>query len=101
MVRTASSPIPTRPSEIAVVSTIATVIVTLRRRPVRTSLRTKSVRTATPHPVHPPHFVAHDLPEVELDDPAPHRVHDGRVVRGHQHRRPSPVDPLQQQHDVL
>jgi hypothetical protein len=44
IVRTASSPLPTRPSEIAVVSTIAIVIVTLRRSPVATSRTTKSVR---------------------------------------------------------
>jgi hypothetical protein len=45
IVRTASRPVPTSPSEIAVVSTIATVIVTLRRRPVTTSRTTKSERT--------------------------------------------------------
>jgi hypothetical protein len=44
IVRTASRPVPTSAREIAVVSTMATVIVTLRRRPVATSRATKSVR---------------------------------------------------------
>ena len=51
---------PTRPSEIAVVITIAIVIVRLRRSPAKTSRPTKRPHLAA-HPVDAAGVVAHEL----------------------------------------
>src|SRR5689334_1500052 len=111
IMRTTSRPPPSRPSEIAVVRIIATVIVTLRRSPVRTSVNTKLKRIGVgflgyrgylaAYAVDAARIVA-DYPAIsQFHDSAAHRVDDRVVVRGHQHRRAGAVDPLQQQHDVL
>src|SRR5215470_5893892 len=102
---TISRPPPSRPSEIAVVRTIAMVMVTFRRRPLTTSLSTKLARIGGRSPpygrvgsgsaadaVDAAGLVAHHAAEVQLDDSAPHRVHNRMVVCGHQHRGAGAVD---------
>src|SRR5512141_2654543 len=95
-------PPPSRPSEIAVVSTMAMVMVMLRRNPFRTSVTTNPARMCSSrvppwlmdgsvsrlpaHPVHAARFVPDDLAELKFDDPPPHGVDDGVVVCRHQHR---------------
>src|SRR3954467_1970413 len=94
-----SRPVPMRPSEIAVVRIIATVMVRLRRSPVATSERTKltrmdslsgfvhgvsrpdrrqrhAARRLAPDPVHAARLVAGDDAPVELDDATAHGVDD-------------------------
>src|SRR5690349_13644146 len=96
--RTTSRPSPSKASDTAVVRIIAMVMVKLRRRPVRTSLRTKLARIGGVGPrgiggkwsatdaVNASGVVAHDPAEVELDHAAAHRVDDRVVMGGHQHR---------------
>src|SRR5690242_3629410 len=95
IMRTTSRPPPSRPREIAVVRIIATVIVMLRRSPVRTSLNTKLARIGVGVPssgagrsragdlgysaadaVHTTCVVPDHLAEAQLDHAAAHRVHD-------------------------
>src|SRR3954454_19551424 len=93
-------PVPMRPSEIAVVRIIATVMVRLRRSPVATSESTKFTRMESPTPgcgrrsaagasaadaVHAAGLVAGDLAPVEFDDTTAHGVDDVVVVRRHDH----------------
>src|ERR1700722_18812758 len=46
-------------------------------------------------------LVTHAGAPVELDHPLVHAVDDPTVVGGHHHRRPGPVDPMQEAHDAL
>src|SRR3954467_15736532 len=96
-----SSPAPKKAREIAVVITIAMVIVMLRRRPAATSENTKFNRMSATHPVHASGLVADQVALLQLDHPAAHRVDDVVVVGGHEDRGAGPVDPFEQQHDVL
>src|SRR3954464_5734071 len=110
-----SSPVPIRPSEMAVVRIIATVMVRLRRSPVATSESTKLTRMDSlswssaggeraglaAHAVDAARLVAGDLAAVQFDDAPAHGVDDVVVVRRHDHRGAGAVDPLQQQHDAL
>src|SRR5829696_2720852 len=96
-----SRPAPKKASEIAVVITIATVMVRFRRSPAATSEKTKLSRMSAPHSVHAPGLVANEPALFQLDDAAAHRVDDVVVVGGHQDRGAGPVDALEQQHDVL
>ena len=83
---------------------MATVIVTLRRRPVTTSRTTKSVSASATHRAHAVHPArsrpGRPSPRLQFHYSPAHRVDDGVVVRGHQHRGAGSVDPLEQHHDV-
>src|SRR5262249_28507859 len=46
------------------------------------------------------HLVAHERAAIELDDPAPHRVDDALVVRGHDDRGAGAVDAVEEPHDA-
>src|SRR3954447_24980058 len=95
-----SRPAPNSARLMATVTTTATVIVRLRRRPTAISETTKDARIGSgPVSVDAAVLVPHDLALRQLDDPAAHRVDDRRVVGGHHDRRAGAVDPVEQLHD--
>src|SRR5689334_9013221 len=89
---------PRRKSAMNAVEMAAKTTKPLRRNACRVSLRKYSnLRTVA---VHPPLLVADHLPAGQLDHPAPHRVDDRIVVRGHHHGGARAVDTVEQLHDV-
>src|ERR1700744_5995104 len=124
-----SNPVPSRYSLIATTTTMATVMVRFRRRPIQISWRTNCARilanssqscfvvvprASSPGTVprrsgygrsvslavHTARLVPDHLAVFEFDDPLAHGVDDGRVVGGHDHRGAGPVDPVQDLHDA-
>src|ERR687890_1179775 len=109
---------PSMVNETDMVMIMAMVIVTLRHRPTRTSLRTYLTRIGGFLPglrvsafvssswrdpgsaVHAAGLVADDPPALDLDDPSAHLVDDVGVVGDHHDCRTGPVDPVQQAHDL-
>src|SRR5919106_6802068 len=93
-----SMPTPSKAKLTVTVTTVASVISGLRRRPMPTSA--SRYRHLGAIAVHPPALVAHDLAAVQLDHPPSHRVDDVLVVGGHDHGRAGAVDAVEQLHDA-
>src|SRR4051795_9814239 len=99
-----SSPMPTRVRETKIVTTRATVMETLRRRPVPVSEKTY-LSCMVPPPsvleaVDAAGLVTNDAAVVELDDALAHLVDDAGIVGGHEHGRAGAVDAVQELHDA-
>src|SRR3954447_5099739 len=95
-----SRPAPNSARLMATVTTTATVIVRLRRRPTAISDATKDARIGSgPVSVDAAVLVPHDLALRQLDDPTAHRVDVLCVVRAHHDCGPLSFTPVKQFHN--